>query len=146
MSNILHLAFNPFDEYKEEELPVGHEELKLPIYQGKTYEIVLQYTGDITGAELKGQIRNTYLETATNVLLAEFSFGVITYDSDDNLSTFTVRLEADETAAIPSTIKNLGNSGYNDRTCHVYDIEMLKDGNKSLIVRGYVQVVPEVTD
>jgi hypothetical protein len=111
MSNILHLALNPFDGYEEEDLPVGHADLELPIYQGKTFELVLQYTGDLRGATLRGQIRTTYLEDTTNVLVGQFSFGQITYDIGNDLSTFTVRLEDNETAAIPHTDKNQGKSG-----------------------------------
>lgn len=145
MSNILHLALNPFDGYEEEDLPVGHENLELPIYQGKTFELVLQYSGDITGAELRGQIRTTYLQDTTNILVGQFTFGGITYDIGSHLSTFTARLEDDETALIPYTDKNQGKSGYNDRNCHVYDIEYTLNGKTGLILRGFVQVIPEVT-
>ena len=118
--------------------------LDLAVIQGKTYQISFNYPKDLTGGELCGQIRNTYLQDS-GALLGSFNFLPMLYDSGTDKTTITAQLQATVTADIPYT-KYQGNGTPSPRNCWVYDIEHKQGTVVRLISRGLVQVKPEVSE
>jgi hypothetical protein len=120
--------------------------LNYAITQGKTYQISLNYEGDVTAATPLGQIRSNYAQVPENTLLATFSFLPMVYDSLIDKTTITAQLSAADTENIPYTIYQ-GTGKISTRTCYVFDMELhYPDGVvKELMPLGFVQIKPEVT-
>lgn len=123
-------------------LTIDEEVLDLAIIQGKTYQLLFHYPADLTMGEVRGEIRNKYLEN-NGALVASFDFH-ITYDALEGKSLVLVKLEALETALITST-KYQGVGEPSVRNSYVYDVEYEENGTVIELLRGFVQVKPEVT-
>jgi hypothetical protein len=115
------------------------------IVQGASYQISFIYAGDTTMSIPKGQIRTKYAQDE-NILLADFSFGTMSYDLMTNETTIIANLSATQTAQIPYT-KYQGIGTPSIRNCHVYDMELTFPSGivEKLSTTGFVQVLPEVT-
>lgn len=116
----------------------------LAVYQGKTYEIILRIDGDYTAGVLEAQIRDNFLNDG-GTLLASFLFSDVTYDSIETKTSMRMILNSAVTTLLEAT-RLSGNATPSVRNCYVYDVEYTLTGVVSLICRGFVQVLPEVTD
>lgn len=114
----------------------------LSIIQGKTYELNLNYPGDLTTGTLRGEIRTKYLEN-NGTLLAEFVFTTV-YDIDNNKTAIKCSIDAIMTATIPST-KYQGGPDLSIKNAWVYDVEYEENDTVIELFRGFVQVIPETT-
>lgn len=133
-----------------EDSEIGSGIYDLAIYQGKTFGLSLSYAGDLTSGTFQGQVRDKYREN-DGVLLGSFDFSA-TYDPLDGLTGKTaiqVSLPYNVTVSMASTIYQGSKDGLltpSIKNCYVYDIEYTSLGVVILIAKGFVQVVPEVTD
>lgn len=126
----------------------------LSIYQGENFEsLTLHYPEDLSTWLPRGQIRKNYLYKQGS-LLANFSFKPIIWAEvlvEENLSFRTIVIPTLShliTASLPIP-KPRGDSNFKPGSnCWVYDIELIKPDLSSSIklVRGYVEVIPEVTN
>lgn len=136
MSNEIHLIKN---------FILDNDTVNLAVEQGKTYnKLNLKYPDDLTEGTFYGQIRKAYYED-NGELLGTFSFETAIYDSLENKTLIKPYLPAEITQEIPYT-KYQGSGEPNIKSCWVYDIEY-HDLNSIVIpiIRGFVQVIPEVT-
>lgn len=129
------------------------------IEQGSKYDgVIFLINKDLTGWKLKGQIRNNYREELDSVIKAEFSFPAIEYKE------YLVKGERSKYSQIKPILTHQQTealdwlrTGMRNRTSStqaavagvnawVYDIEGT-DPNGAIfkIARGYVDVIPEVT-
>lgn len=122
---------------------IGTATFDLAIRQGKTYQLTFNYPSDLTQGEIRGEIRDKYLQDNGN-LLATFSFNV-TYDEVEEKSLIVATISATDTANIVYT-KYQGNGDPSPRNCYVYDIEYEENEVVNLLLNGLVEVKPEVTD
>ena len=122
---------------------VNGQVINLAIVQGKTYQLTFNYSADLTGGVMRGQIRDKYLQD-NGVIISAFNFS-INYDNLENKSLVIATIDATETAPIPYT-KYQGTGDITARNCYVYDIEYEENGTVLEILRGFVQVKPEVTE
>jgi hypothetical protein len=135
MSNEIHLIKN---------FILDNDTVDLAVEQGKTYnKLILKYPDDLTDGIFYGQIRKAYYED-TGELLGEFNFETALYDSITNKTTIKPYLNAETTQDISYT-KYQGIGIPNIKNCWVYDIEYHLNEIVTPIVRGFVQVIPEVT-
>ena len=132
-----------------QKVAINGGEFDLSLTQGSTYFLSFTYPGDVTGGTFEGHIRAQYAETDVP-LLASFSF-LPTYDptlenTDGTFGKTLVKcvVSCEDTALIPST-RYQGLGSPNIKTCHVYDIEYKENGVCFKVLRGLVQVRPEVT-
>lgn len=122
---------------------VSGQVVNLAIVQGKTYQLTFNYPSDLTGGVMRGEIRDKYLQD-NGVIISAFNFS-INYDNLENKSLVIATIDATETATIPYT-KYQGTGDITSRNCYVYDIEYEENGTVLEILRGFVQVKPEVTE
>jgi len=146
--------------------------LDLALIQGKTYQLILTYPGNLSIGQVRGQIRKKYAEDSGE-LFATFNFsntvstvqatttdpitGIVTpVTTTDPLTgvvspvmitttTIVARLNAVDTAPIPSTKYQGAPTALTTRTAYVFDIEYEENNTVIELVRGLVQVKPETT-
>lgn len=135
MSNEVHLI----EDFLIEDVYVN-----LAIEQGKTYnKLSLNYPDDLTQGTFYGQIRTLYFQDSGN-LLGTFEFETPIFNEIENKTLIKPYLTAETTQDIPYT-KYQGGGTPNIKTCWVYDIEYHNNEIVVPIIRGFVQVIPEVT-
>jgi hypothetical protein len=106
---------------------------ELIIEQGSYWAMVLQLAGDLTGATLRGQIKDAY----GGKLLADFRYGEFTFDEETNKTQIPVFLNAAQTLQMPVPTDGLW----------VYDIKLVIPGKDSIrLVQGRANVSRGVTD
>ena len=122
----------------------GDTRINLAVTQGKTYQLSIEYPSDLTLGILRGQIRTKYLQDEGD-LLANFEF-TVDYNSTNNSSNILIFVPALITAAIPYTVyQNRVNQELTFKNSYVYDIEYEENSTIIELLRGQVQVKPEVT-
>ena len=118
--------------------------INLAVTQGKTYQLSIEYPANLTIGTLRGQIRTKYIQDEGE-LLANFQF-TINYNSTDNSSNILIFIPALITATIPYTVyQNRPNQELTLNNSYVYDIEYEENSTIIELLRGQVQVIPEVT-
>jgi len=106
----------------------------LIIYQGSSFRLDVELKNqDLTGAELRGQIRS---RATSEDIIAEFSFEEIDFE----LGKFSIVLDSTSTESIPT--KGIKHS---DFTTYYYDVEVEINGFVRRILMGSVSVSPEIT-
>lgn len=141
MSNEVHLISN---------FSIDDTLVNLSVEQGKTYnKLILKYPDDLTIGTFQGQIRNSYYQDE-GTLLGSFEFETAIYEEIEidgkivGKTTIKPYLTAETTQNIPYT-KYQGIGSTSIKNCWVYDIEYHLNEIVITIVRGFVQVIPEVT-
>lgn len=122
---------------------INGQVVNLAIKQGKTYQLTFNYPSDLTGGVMRGQVRDKYLQD-NGLIISTFNFN-ISYDNLENKSLVIAEISAVDTANIAYT-KYQGTGDITARNCYVYDIEYEENGTVLEILRGFVQVKPEVTE
>lgn len=124
---------------------------ELAIVQGETYLKLVEnnsiwFTGDVTNATLKGQIRRLHLEDEGE-LLTSFIFQTSIYNEAQNKTFIKPYLPANYTTFIPRTAKYRTGRDPNIKTNYIYDIELTLPGGEILKnAYGFVEVIGEVTN
>lgn len=104
------------------------------VEQNAQYRIVFTYPGNVTGANIRGQIRKDY----GGDLVGEFRQTQPTYDSETDKTTFTVGMDSRQTDKIP--VPPTGQFW-------VYDLRIRPSGGDNIrLLRGNVEVLPNVTE
>lgn len=104
------------------------------IEQNAYWSMKVTHPGDLTGAQLQGQIRRDY----SGDLLATLRFSTPSFNAELNQTSFNVFLLAAETLAIPTPRRN---------EFWVYDVLLTRSGEAepSRLLQGKVNISPGVT-
>lgn len=119
------------------------------IRQGGSFSISFSYEGDYSSWSPKSQIRNNYLVN-NGLILAEFSFLPLAYNSITDKTTITLSLKADITSSLPITnYQGSENVTPTVNNCLVYDVELIDPNDITNVIKlvdpSFIQVIPEVT-
>lgn len=104
------------------------------IEQNAYWSLKVTHPGNLTGAQLEGQIRKEY----EGELLATLQFSAPIFNADLNQTSFNVFLLAAETLTLPTPRRN---------EFWVYDVLLTKAGETepSRLLQGKVSINPGVT-
>jgi hypothetical protein len=121
----------------------------LGIIQGKTYNLTVWWSNDISTYIPRAKIRDTFLSRG-GIELASFSFLPLTYPVlDDQNNPYTViklQLTASQTSLLEPTKYQGNEDDLIVSKTFVWDLELeAPDGVVVGTTWGYVQVYPEVT-
>lgn len=104
------------------------------IEQGSSWSLEILLDGDVTGAFIRGQIKQDYGEES----IAEFRLNVPVFDDDNNQTRFRLFLNAGVTAQMPLPPAN----GF-----WIYDLLLyVPEQEPRRLLRGKVFVSPGVTN
>ena len=122
---------------------------ELAVVKGETYRKLIEnnsisFTGDLTTATLRGQIRNNYVD-AGGQLLGTFSFEESVYDEETNKTFIKPYLTEFATLNLTTTSKYRQGAEPSVKTNLVYDIELFFNDEIIKHAPGFIQVIGEVT-
>lgn len=104
------------------------------IEQSSQYRLTFTFPGNVTGANVRGQIRKDY----NGEFVGEFRMAQPSYDPETDKTTFIVGLDSRQTDKIPPTPEGV---------YWVYDLRIRPSGGDNIrLLRGNVEVLPNVTE
>ena len=134
-------------------LACGTDGTDFAIYQGTTYNQVTFFYRDVDISAYTpiGQIRTNYFD-AGGILLDTFTFAPLSYGSvTDETGTYDATiiqpiLSASQTALLPGTLEKQPSAAFLPGiNGHVYDIKLIGASETIILVRGFVEVIQDVS-
>ena len=115
------------------------------IQQGRDYEVIILYPGDVSTGIPVAEIRDNTVQQGGTVL-ATFSYDTLSYDAVNNKTTIILRLTNSDTDSIPETPLITSNRLQSADKYNQWDAYLQFNGkNLRMIEQGFVQVLGKTT-